>query len=67
MPPPTFPRLRAMPRRVIVFDFKEATPERIYGSAAVIPAPVIGYYLIAVRGTPVAHDSQTTRDVDGKH
>jgi hypothetical protein len=55
-----------MSRKVIVFGFKEATPEHIYGSAAVILAPVIGYYLIAGRGTPVAQDSQTTRDVDGK-
>jgi Ca2+/Na+ antiporter len=58
--------LMAISRKVIVFDFKETTPEHIYGSAAVILALVIGYYLITVRGAPAAHDSRTTRDIDGK-
>ena len=58
--------LMAISRKVIVFDFKETTPEHIYGSAAVILALAIGYYLIAVRGAPAAHDSLTTRDIDGK-
>lgn len=58
--------LMAISRKVIVFDFKEVTPEHIYGSAAVILALVIGYYLIAMRGVPAAHNSQTTRDLDGK-
>lgn len=58
--------LMAISRKVIVFDFKEVGPEHIYGSAAVILALVIGYYLIAMRGVPAAHNSQTTRDIDGK-
>lgn len=58
--------LMAISRKVIVFDFNETVPEHIYGSAAVILALVIGYYLIAVRGAPAAHDTQTTRDIDGK-
>lgn len=58
--------LMAISRKVIVFEFKEVGPEYIYGSAAVILALVIGYYLIVVRGTPVAHDSRITRDIDGK-
>lgn len=58
--------LMAIARKVIVFDFNETTPEHIYGSAAVVLALVIGYYLIAVRGAPVAHDTQTTRGLDGK-
>jgi len=56
----------AISRKVIVFDFKEVGPEHIYGSAAVILALVIGYYLIAMRGVPAAHNSQTTRNLDGK-
>jgi len=58
--------LMAISRKVIVFDFKEVGPEHIYGSAAVILALVIGYYLIAMRGVPAAHNSQTTRNLDGK-
>ncbi len=58
--------LMAISRKVIVFDFNEVIPEHIYGSAAVILALVIGYYLIAVRGDPSAHDAQTTRNNDGK-
>lgn len=58
--------LMAISRKVIVFDFNETIPEHIYGSAAVILALVIGYYLIAVRGVPAAHNSQTTRNLDGK-
>lgn len=58
--------LMAISRKVIVFDFKEVGPEHIYGSAAVILALVIGYYLIAMRGVPAAHDSLTTRGIDGK-
>lgn len=58
--------LMAISRKVIVFDFNETTPEHIYGSAAAILALVIGYYLIAIRGVPAAHNSQTTRTLDGK-
>ena len=56
--------LMAISRKVIVFDFKEVGPEHIYGSAAVILALVIGYYLIAVRGVPAIHGSRTTRNSD---
>jgi len=56
--------LMAISRKVIVFDFKEVDPEHIYGSAAVILALVIGYYLIAVRGVPATHGSRTTRNSD---
>jgi len=58
--------LMAISRKVIVFEFKEIGPEYLYGSAAVTLALVIGYYLIAVRGAPAAHDPRATRDVDGK-
>ena len=58
--------LMAISRKVIVFDFSETIPAHIYASAAVIFALVIGYYLIVIRGAPAAHDSRTTRDVDGK-
>ncbi len=58
--------LMAISRKVIVFDFEDTTPEHLYGTAAVILALVIGYYLIVTRGSPAAHDSRTTRDIDGK-
>jgi len=58
--------LMAISRKVIVFDFNETIPEHIYGSAAVIFALVIGYYLIVVRGAQIAHGTQTTRGTDGK-
>lgn len=58
--------LMAISRKVIVFEFKEIGPEYLYGSAVVILSLVIGYYLIAVRGAPAAHDSQTTKNLDGK-
>ena len=58
--------LVAISRKVIVFDFKETIPEHIYGSAAVILALAIGYYLIAVRGAPAAQDTQIKRNFDGK-
>ncbi len=57
--------LMAISRKVIVFDFNEMSPEYIYGSAAVILALVVGYYLIAVRGVPAAHNSQK-EDLNGK-
>ena len=44
--------LMAISRKVIVFDFDEVIPPFIYGSAAVILALSVGYYLIAVRGAP---------------
>jgi uncharacterized membrane protein (DUF373 family) len=58
--------LMAISRKVIVFEFKEIGPEYIYGSAAVILALAIGYYLIVIRGVSAAHDSRATRSVDGK-
>lgn len=42
--------LMAIARKVIVLDFKEVSPEHIYGTAAVSFALVVGYYLIVVRG-----------------
>ncbi len=56
--------LMAISRKVIVFDFNEVTPEHIYGSAAVILALVIGYYLIAVRGVQAAHKGQPPKDFE---
>lgn len=58
--------LMAISRKVIVFEFKEVGPEYLYGSAAVIFALVIGYYLIAIRGIPAAQHPQTKEDVDEK-
>jgi uncharacterized membrane protein (DUF373 family) len=58
--------LMAISRKVIVFDFKEVAAEHIYGSAAVILALVIGYYLIAVRSAPASGEAQTTGNSDGK-
>jgi len=58
--------LMAISRKVIVFEFSEVGPEYLYGSAAVILALVIGYYLIAVRGALTVLDTKTTKDVDGK-
>ncbi|MBL8407806.1 MAG: phosphate-starvation-inducible PsiE family protein [Candidatus Accumulibacter sp.] len=56
--------LMAISRKVIVFDFKEMTAEYMYGSAAVIFALVIGYYLIAVRGAQTAQASRVKRNLD---
>ncbi|MDP3687265.1 MAG: phosphate-starvation-inducible PsiE family protein, partial [Sulfurimicrobium sp.] len=58
--------LMAISRKVIVFEFSEVVPEYLYGSAVVILALVIGYYLIAVRGAGAAHALKTTKDIDGK-
>lgn len=42
--------LMAIARKVIVFDYKEVSPQHIYGTAAVALALVVGYYLIALHG-----------------
>lgn len=57
--------LMAIARKVIVLDFKEVSPQHIYGTAAVTFALVIGYYLIVLRGrargaTPDSNPSQGT-------
>lgn len=45
--------LMAIARKVIILDFKNVSPEHIYGTAAVTFALIVGYYLIVVRANAI--------------
>lgn len=51
--------LMAIARKVIILDFKELAPEYVMGTAAVVLAMSIGYWLV------VKKDSQTSRQEHG--
>lgn len=55
----------AISRKVIVSDFDEVNPHYIYGSAAVILALSIAYYLIALHGAPAKPVPLTASNLDG--
>ena len=56
--------LVAVARKVIVFDFKETSPPYLFGTATVVLALGLVYWLIVVKGGPRQSEDERS-DVDG--